>query len=153
MVGYPWEAKVLLMLSVLSGFVSSFIEPDRSTTKAMSRGFVVATVIADWLIEFRPRMRAKKKGVSPPVLWSVRVVTRTALPTVADGVKTRAVGSQFPYSMSEEFSWTGLPEAWWYPAYCWATASKLARGRFVEAAAARADESAAVWSCVRTKKA
>ena len=57
------------------------------------------------------------------LLWDVvRVVTRTALPTDAEGVKTRAVVSQLPYSMSEELSCTALPAAWWYPANCWATA-------------------------------
>ncbi len=96
----------------LLGLVSSFIEPDKSTTKAMSRGLTAATAEACWLIALRPKSLPKNRPVWPPLLVSVRTVTFTAVPTVAPAVKFRAVASQLPNCTSAALSTTVRPATW-----------------------------------------
>jgi len=47
------------------GSLSSFIEPERSTTKAMSRGEAMATAEAEILYERTLKILAKHSGTSP----------------------------------------------------------------------------------------
>src|SRR5688500_3894415 len=92
--------KVLLIWAVNShDSVTLFIDPDRSTTKQMSRGLPMATALAEILSVLTPKIRLKKRRF-PPVVSLHRVVTFTALPNPADGVKTRVVEFHEPYCTS-----------------------------------------------------
>src|SRR4051794_9278458 len=82
------------------GSVSSFIEPDRSITNAISRGLAIATADALVLNVDWPSTRAKNKGDLPLTLSSRRAVTLTALPPTASGVNVRVVESHRPISTS-----------------------------------------------------
>ncbi|MEO1497947.1 MAG: hypothetical protein AAFV43_12440 [Planctomycetota bacterium] len=92
------------------GSVSSFIEPDWSTTKTMSLGFAIEMADASVVNCCVPMTRAKKSASS------VRVaVTRTALPITPppSGVKTSAAASQTPSSTVVSASWINRPPASW----------------------------------------
>ena len=91
--------------------MSSFIEPERSITKAMSRGLTAATADACWLIADWPKMRPKNSEVAPPLLELVRAVTLTAVAAPVEGVNVQEVAFHVPNWMSLEFSWIGLPAA------------------------------------------
>ena len=101
--GYPSAAKASLISPVAQqGSVSSFIEPERSSTKAMSRGLAMATAEAFWVKSNWLKIAPKKNRDLPPVDSSVRAVTRTALPGDTEGVNVRVSTSQVPYSTSAE---------------------------------------------------
>ncbi len=83
--------------SAQAGSVSSFIDPERSTTRTMSRGIHQATAVAvesNW-----PDPNIRPKNVFS---WVTSGVTRTAFPP-ARGVNVRSAGSQTPISMLLRF--------------------------------------------------
>lgn len=110
----------------------------------------MATAEAFWVKENEFNIFPKKNPTSPVVLLSVFAVTRTALPTVGEGVNERLVVSQVPYSMSSLRSFIFLPAAVCNPAKYLAVSTISPRVRFMTAEADIAAASAAACNWVRT---
>ncbi len=89
--------------------MSSFIEPERSTTKQISRGLLNATAEAVALNVLTPKMRPKNVPLLPVEL-SRRVVTLMAFRRRL-GVNVRAFESQRPYWISLVLKVTFYPPA------------------------------------------
>src|SRR3972149_484876 len=80
----------LIALVAQAGSVSSFIDPDRSTTNAMSRGLAMATARACVENESCPKILPKNKGLVP--LGLLVEWRGAAAPALAPG----GVGAQAP---------------------------------------------------------